>query len=302
MTCPTVDFLVRVILPLLTLVVLFLGFRIAHRTLARSVTPQVQCFLRPQPFSQTFELVIANYGLGCAYNVSLNLEVCEEDFKEHKVVMAWRKTETPFNVIEPGGCISTIFGIGLHLLGSEPLLMPFSAVVQYQWQPFWCKRRRSEKRCYELDVRPFKGLAYQPTTDEVAKVLKSELPKIAKAVGAKQRQPIPRDTRSEDQATFNRMEAQMPSLLAEMRTDLNSCPLKREFILTHKGSTYNSGPKEPLGYYFEDHDDLADKVGLLVNVGLVTDITYNKVDRYVISEPLAQYFLDNAPDPLCQHD
>ena len=46
-----------------------------------------------------------------------------------------------------------------------------------------------------------------------------------------------------------------------------------------KTATYNAGCREPLSYYYEDHEDLADKVGLLVNEGVVTDITYNMVDR-----------------------
>ena len=84
----------------------------------------------------------------------------------------------------------------------------------------------------------------------------------------------------------------MPSLFAEMREDLISCPLKREFILINQGSTYNAGEKKPLAYIYESHENLADKAGLLVNEGLVTDITYNTVDRYVMSEPLVQYLLE----------
>ena len=76
----------------------------------------------------------------------------------------------------------------------------------------------------------------------------------------------------------------MPEFFAEMRADLKSFPMKREFILMPKLSMYNAGRKEPLSYHYEDHEDLADKVGLLVNEGVVTDITYNNVDRYVMSE------------------
>ena len=88
---------------------------------------------------------------------------------------------------------------------------------------------------------------------------------------------------------FRRMERLMPVLLEEMRADLKSHPLKREFILMSKGWMYNAGREVPLAYYYEDHEDLGDKVGLLVNHGLVTDITYNNVARYVMSEPLAEY-------------
>ena len=88
----------------------------------------------------------------------------------------------------------------------------------------------------------------------------------------------------------------MPDLFAEIRNDLKSSPLKREFVLAPRMAIYNAGHKEPLAYYFEDHDDLADKVGLLVNEGIVTDITYNNVDRYVMSEALVEYLEETAVD------
>lgn len=284
---------VNVILPLLTLLVLWFGLRVASRTLVRSVTPQVECFLRPRPSSQKFELVIANYGLGSAYNVSLNLEVDEDDFDAHSVATNWRTTEVPFGIIEPGGSINTFFGMGHLLLGNEPLLKPFNAVVEYEWQPFWAKRRRKEKRSYNIDVRPFKGIPYLIEKNEIAETLKSELKKIADLIKPQSRRPpIPRDRRSEDRTTLERMESLMPSLFAEMRNDLHSHPLKREFIVASQGSIYTAGMKEPLAYCYESHENLVDKVGVLVNEGLVTDITYNAVDRYVMSEPLVQYLLE----------
>ena len=175
-----VEFLVDVFLPVATLALLFIGIRIAHRTLARSVTPQVECFLRPRRASQLIELAIANHGLGSAYNVDITLEVDEENFQEHGVILEWRKTEAPFNIIEPGGRISTIFGIAHDLLGDEPGLKQFTALVEYQWQPFWSKRRKTEKRIYTLDVRAFSGLTYEPEKNEIAEVLKKELPKISR--------------------------------------------------------------------------------------------------------------------------
>ena len=57
---------------------------------------------------------------------------------------------------------------------------------------------------------------------------------------------------------------------------------------------YNAGQKEPLSYSYEDHQDLADKVGLLVNEGVVTDITYNSVDRYLMSEALVEYLEEGS--------
>ena len=54
--------------------------------------------------------------------------------------------------------------------------------------------------------------------------------------------------------------------------------------------------RKPLSYYYEDHKDLADKVGLLVNEGGVTDITYNSVDRYMMSEALVEYLERSAAE------
>ena len=290
------DLLTGSILPLATLLVLLLGVWIANRTLMRSVTPQVECFLRPRPASQAFELVLANYGMGSAYNVSLNLEADEADFEAHEVFIGTSPTQLPFSILEPSGSITTFFGMGHQLLKDEDYLKPFKADVEYEWQPFWAKHRRKVKRTYNMDVRPFKGLIYSPKKDKVADEIKAGLKKIADALKARPRPPVPSDRRIADRGTLERMESLMPGLFAEMREDLIGNPLKREFIVMNKGGFYNSGNKKPLGYYYESHENLPDKVGLLVNEGLVRDITYNNTDRYVFSEPLAQYLLDPKED------
>lgn len=85
----------------------------------------------------------------------------------------------------------------------------------------------------------------------------------------------------------------MPSLFSEMRDDLVKNPLQREFIVMSNQHMYNSGDKQILAYYYEDHEDLANKVGVLVNTGAVTDITYNNVDRYLMTEALVDYLSKN---------
>ena len=172
-------------MPLATLGVLLWGIRISARGLVRSVTPQVECYLRPRPASQVIELVIANYGLGSAHNVSLVLEADEEDFNAHDVWLERRKSTVPFSIIEPGGRIDTMFGVGHQLLGAEQSLRPFEAVVQYQWNPFWSKRRRNEKRTFKLDVRQFEVISYEPEKSQIAEVLKQELTKIAAALNSR---------------------------------------------------------------------------------------------------------------------
>lgn len=293
-----VDFLSGVVLPALSILValatLVFTLRWAARTLTRSVTPQIECYLRVRESSQVFDLVIANFGLGSAYRVGFQLEVDEEDFDAHNVAMKQRGTDIPFSVVEPSGRITNMFGFGPALLGKDPPLKPFKATVRYEWQPFWSKRRRVEERRYDIDVRPFLGLVPEWKKDEVAETLKAELPKIAKAIGATQRPPVPAGRRSSGLAFFRRIESLMPEFFAEMRANLKSFPMKREFILMPKLAVYNAGRKKPLSYHYEDHRDLADKVGLLVNEGVVTDITYNNVDRYVMSETLVEYLEGSA--------
>ena len=43
--------------------------------------------------------------LGSAYHVGFSLDADEEDFTAHHVIMKWRRTDTPFSIVEPGGQI-----------------------------------------------------------------------------------------------------------------------------------------------------------------------------------------------------
>ena len=139
----SVDFLSRVVLPalpalsiLVALATLVFTLRWAGRTLTRSVTPQIECYLRVRESSQVFDFVVANFGLGSAYRVGFKLDVDEEDFDAHNVAMKQRATDIPFPVVEPGGQITNLFGFGPALLGKDPPLKPFTATVTYKWQPF----------------------------------------------------------------------------------------------------------------------------------------------------------------------
>jgi hypothetical protein len=70
--------------------------------------------------------------------------------------------------------------------------------------------------------------------------------------------------------------------------DLAQSPLRREFVLLKRSWGYWAKGNE-LCYFFDDHPDLLSQVQILENYGLVRDITYNNVHRYVMSEELAQY-------------
>ncbi len=177
-----INILTTTVLPLLTLIVLWHGLRIANRTLTRSVKPEVECFLRPRPHSHVFELAIANLGMGTAHNVSVELLFDENDFEGHKVFLTWRSTKVPFSVIEPGGSINSLFGAGHLLVGDGPPLKPFKAFVEYQWQPFWTKRLKCEKREFSLDVRPFMGMNYSIQSDETAEALRQGFRSVTQAI------------------------------------------------------------------------------------------------------------------------
>jgi hypothetical protein len=89
-------------------------------------------------------------------------------------------------------------------------------------------------------------------------------------------------------SVLRRMERLMPALLAEMRQGLTTGPLRREIVVRKRALGYWAAGDE-LEYFYEDHDDLDDKLRILENVGLIQDITYNNVKRYRLSEQLAEY-------------
>jgi len=87
---------------------------------------------------------------------------------------------------------------------------------------------------------------------------------------------------------FVELERIMSDLLAEMRKDLSENPLSREFVVLKKGWSYWASGHE-LVYYFEDHPQLGNKLRILLNHGLIRDVTHTNVSRYVISEKFAEY-------------
>lgn len=89
-----------------------------------------------------------------------------------------------------------------------------------------------------------------------------------------------------DAVMFARLEELMPDLLKEMREDLKSDPSSREFILFKTNWHYNSDTPY-LVYYYENYPDLDNYMHILENNGLIRDIQFNSVKRYVINERLA---------------
>ena len=64
--------------------------------------------------------------------------------------------------------------------------------------------------------------------------------------------------------------------------------MSREFVVLEKGWTYWASGHE-LVYYFEDHPELENKLRILLNYGLIQDVTHTNVSRYIISEEFARY-------------
>lgn len=89
---------------------------------------------------------------------------------------------------------------------------------------------------------------------------------------------------------FGRLKEQMPELFAEMREDLIRDPFVREFILIGEKWSYNPDPnKQIFFYYFETHPNLKGKLHILKNYGLVEDIKFNDVDRFLFTEQFVDY-------------
>lgn len=97
-----------------------------------------------------------------------------------------------------------------------------------------------------------------------------------------------RRTSGDEDAVFEKIENLMPELLDEMRNDLELNPLKREFVLLKKNWVYLAKGNE-LVYYYEDHNELDNKLSILQNLGFVIDITSSKVDRYRMTEQFVDY-------------
>jgi hypothetical protein len=85
-----------------------------------------------------------------------------------------------------------------------------------------------------------------------------------------------------------KLESTMPELINEMRQDLMNHPLSREFVILKKTWSYNSQDFY-LVYYYDDHSELDNKLRILLNYGVIQDITYNNTLRYCFTEEFVEY-------------
>ena len=77
----------------------------------------------------------------------------------------------------------------------------------------------------------------------------------------------------------------MPALMSEMRADLTDNPVSREFVVLRRAWAYWASGHE-LVYYYDDHEELDNKLRILLNYGLIQDITHTNVGKFVLTEEL----------------
>lgn len=90
---------------------------------------------------------------------------------------------------------------------------------------------------------------------------------------------------------FASLEAKMPDLIAEMRTDIRAKPFTREIIALSKRESYWPGPIPLFTYYHEDHDELLAKLQICEHYGAIYDVRRNDVPRWNLSEDYAEFLL-----------
>lgn len=93
---------------------------------------------------------------------------------------------------------------------------------------------------------------------------------------------------------FRKVNQSMPELIAEIKDDLSreGNQLVREFFIVGKQWCLNVSYK-CFCYYFEDHDELQNKIHVLDNCGFVTDITTGKAKKYRMTEEFVELVLSS---------
>ena len=71
--------------------------------------------------------------------------------------------------------------------------------------------------------------------------------------------------------------------------------LKREFLLIRRrGAVYNGDPV--LAYYYSDYEDLEDAIKIMLDKGLLRDVTQTNVKRYRFTEKLYDFLIKQKVD------
>jgi HNH endonuclease len=122
-------------------------------------------------------------------------------------------------------------------------------------------------------------------TADILRALKSNHELWVRSALAAAEDPAALKPSSSRAIDFQRVEAQIPELIAELRADVDAKPFIREFVLLSRKWTYNGDERDPVSvYFFEDHDNLQGKIQILENRGLIIDVTFTTVKRYRMAE------------------
>lgn len=94
------------------------------------------------------------------------------------------------------------------------------------------------------------------------------------------------EAKSKEKEKFRDVVGQMPDLIDEIKKDLNNPEqsLIREFFLSKKAYSINTGDTPRFIYYSDDHPGLQSKVHILENQGYVRDITPGNAPMYRMTE------------------
>lgn len=93
------------------------------------------------------------------------------------------------------------------------------------------------------------------------------------------------------EAPYKKVQSMMPELIGEMSDDLKRNPLVREFFLASKKWAMNI-PGPAFLYYFEDHENLSNKLRILENYGFVfEDVSIGDSKKYRMMEDFVEFLL-----------
>jgi hypothetical protein len=90
---------------------------------------------------------------------------------------------------------------------------------------------------------------------------------------------------------FSDLEKKVPKLIAEMREDLSKRRLVRQFIVLSRKVSYGGSETPYFVYYHEDHEELLAVMTIMVHVGAIYDIAFNRVPRYNFNEDFVSYLI-----------
>jgi hypothetical protein len=105
------------------------------------------------------------------------------------------------------------------------------------------------------------------------------------------------ETRADIQARWAKIVGAMPAFIVEMKQNLSSAPLVREFIvLPSKHVAFGGGKLQPRFRYYEDeHPQLRGQLAMLEDYGYIRDVTPRNTPIYRMTEEFVELVLRSEP-------